>query len=788
MNSKITLIILICIFPLNLLFSQSELYFWGYQTKYELTADSLESVLIPKVEDFRLNNAKVAYESYSPITNRKEILLKLNRNSFLENQPSKEFDILPVFRHGDFPLIPTGEIVFKPKRNIDYNRIQEFCDNKITFLRRSKYGTITIKPKKLKEILKISNKIYESGLVEWCEPNFIIEIVKHQVTPTDPLYPQQYYLNQGNYIDINAPEAWELSRGVNEVRVAVIDDGVENHEDLNGRVLTGFTPLDPNGQGAPTNNPPPEAEATIGHGQACAGIIGATHDNNGISGVAPCSQIIPVNIFNSWWLDFNFPEGQRLRWLETPEDIAEAINWAWDEGEADVLSNSWGSANPNFSSGQIIQAIENARDEGRGGLGSIVIFSSGNFNQAFNGVTFPGNVDGVVTVGAINNNGNIWNYSSRGPEMNLVAPSGNTGGNGDITTTDRMGANGYDPGNYTDDFGGTSAAAPQVAGVAALMLSVNPNLTEHQVVNILNNSATDMGANGFDNTYGFGRLDTEAAIEAALPTIIGPDSFCQTEEYSLDIGTLPSGTTVTWEVSPSNLIGTSSGTGTSASIEPASASATGEATITFNISGSCGTTTTSKEIYVGKPYANLNSPPLVCTNQFSDIYTVPESKGAETYRLVSSSPYLTIGGLNEVSFNIAPFQINLVGSRSGNYLIELFTTNDCGESRAATYVTVERCGPGGIGSFTYYPNPASSKITIENTLYEKSEQSFNSFSNEAKGNIVIYDFNGSIVQTEKFDLNTQSFNLDVSKLKPGKYFMKIGAAREEETHQIVIRR
>jgi hypothetical protein len=82
-------------------------------------------------------------------------------------------------------------------------------------------------------------------------------------------------------------------------------------------------------------------------------------------------------------LDVNFPQGQRLRWVEDAQDIAEAINWAWDYGEAEILNNSWGSSNPNFTSGQIIQAINNARTQGRGDLGSVVVFASGNSNQQF---------------------------------------------------------------------------------------------------------------------------------------------------------------------------------------------------------------------------------------------------------------------------------------------------------------------------------------------------------------------------------------------------------------------
>ncbi|MCF6319712.1 MAG: hypothetical protein L3J83_10635 [Proteobacteria bacterium] len=258
MKSKSLLLICTFIFTFGSVFSQADLYYWGYKTKYPLTADSLDAVLIPKDKNSNISMRdlmKIAdFEKSSSLSGRKELLLKVRNKSVLKNQISTEFDLLPVFKYGDYPLIPTGEIVFQPKVDIDYDQIRTYCNNQISLVKQSKYGTFTVKLTDINDLIKISNQIYESGLVEWCEPNFLIEIVKHQVvTPTDPLYPQQYYLNQANNIDINAPEAWSLSRGINNVRVAVIDDGVEAHEDLNGRVVQGFTPTDPNGFGAPAN-------------------------------------------------------------------------------------------------------------------------------------------------------------------------------------------------------------------------------------------------------------------------------------------------------------------------------------------------------------------------------------------------------------------------------------------------------------------------------------------------------------------------------------------------------
>ena len=136
-----------------------------------------------------------------------------------------------------------------------------------------------------------------------------------------------------------------MTKGSSSIKVAVIDQGVAGHEDLGDRLLPGFTPGLANGNGAPVSNNP--------HGECCAGIIGASHNNLGIAGIAPLVKIVPVNIFYS----------------QSSSNIAAAINYAWDDAEADVISNSWGGS----VADAITSAINNARTNGRGGLGCVVV-------------------------------------------------------------------------------------------------------------------------------------------------------------------------------------------------------------------------------------------------------------------------------------------------------------------------------------------------------------------------------------------------------------------------------
>ncbi len=397
---------------------------------------------------------------------------------------------------------------------------------------------------KSEEVLKLVNEISNKTEVDWCEPELFSEIKLNNT-----FYPQQYYLNNTGQnggvagIDINVVPAWAMTNGCTDLTVAIIDEGVDKgHEDFGNRVLDGYTIGNSTGLGAPQNvnvlNPK-------GHGIACAGIVAASNNAIGIRGIASNIKILPVNIVpNAAYQDIY---GRIIAGYGSNIEIARAINWAWRR--ADILSNSWGGG---AYSNEIVSAIDSARTHGRNGKGAIVVFASGNDYPATSDVAFPGNVNGVITVGAINNSGTIWSYSQRGTSMDLVAPTGNTNFLGDVTTLDRMGNLGYNNTNYMSNFGGTSAACPQVSGVAALLLSLNPALTEVQVKQILQQSATDMGTAGFDNTFGYGRVNAHAALLNAITlmnmSISGNTIVCSSNAYS--VAYLPSGSTVVWTLSP----------------------------------------------------------------------------------------------------------------------------------------------------------------------------------------------------------------------------------------------
>lgn len=196
-------------------------------------------------------------------------------------------------------------------------------------------------------------------------------------------------------------------------------------------------------------------------------------------------------------------------------DRADGISWAYSIAQSDVLSNSWGGGAP---SNAITTAINNATTQGRNGLGAVVVFAAGNTSDRSNGyvgsVTYPGILStstSMITVGAIDRTGAVANYSPDGSAITLVAPSGHYNGfcNGEIVTTDRLGSAGCNDGpngdvNYTSTFSGTSAAAPQVSAIAALLLSREPGLTASQVKSRLQVGARFWGSS---TTFGAGKVD-----------------------------------------------------------------------------------------------------------------------------------------------------------------------------------------------------------------------------------------------------------------------------------------
>jgi len=640
--------------------------------------------------------------------------------------------------------------------------VLERFPNELTAVKDLGYNTYAIEctVQTPEAVLKLSNILNEEKLVEWSEPGFYSSH-KPMLVPTDPLFNTQYYLRnvgqmgKNNGIDINIERGWDITTG-SPIRVAVLDMGVEAHEDLAGRVMAGYTAGVTNGTGAPQNGNI-LMDRDKNHGMACAGIIGATHNNGiGIAGIAPNALIVPVNLFPLTSTATN-PAG-----AASNIDIGNAIDWAWNQGAADVLSNSWGGGSVSYL---IDAAILRARTQGRSLKGCPVVFASG--NSATGGVFYPADLGFVITVGAINPGqagSPLWWYSRFGPSMDLVAPSSEVNWAGDIRSLDRMNAAGGDPGNYVTNFGGTSAACPQVSGVAALMLSVNPNLAEVDVRTILQNTATDMGAAGFDNQTGFGRLDGCRAILQSLSInqLIGPTSFCTSQAYSL---TNVSSTSLTWSVSGPAVI-----TGSNHA-NPVTVTKTGNGTATLvaTVDAGCGLRTFSKPIFVGNP---------VPTITILGIAPYPNTQMDFQVNTIAPAPYKWY--VDNVLVNTAYSSTATInGGGCGYHNLKVEVTSSCGTGSATTQYN-RSCS-----AFMATPNPAGDEITV--SFIDQSSKNFK-LNNNSEGrvkSIQLVSQLGEVKKTWKFTNLLNQVKLNISEMYPGSYFLKIESAGGVQTIPLI---
>ena len=415
--------------------------------------------------------------------------------------------------------------------------------------------------------LQMANKFNESGKFSIAEPDFLLLLKKFNTN--DPFLNNQWSLNNtGSAIqnngtpgcDMKVFNAWGISTGASTIKVAILDEGVDLvHPDLLANMLPGFDASGLGSGGAPSGDD--------AHGTACAGIVAGVGNNAvGVAGVAYGCKIIPVRIAYS---------NANGNWVTTNASIGTAIDWAWQTGGADVLSNSWGGGS---SSSFINDAITRAVTQGRGGLGAPVLFAAGNDNGA---VSYPATLTNVISVTAMSmcnqrksttscDNETFWG-SNFGTNTDISAPGVK------IYTCDISGASGYSSGNYTATFNGTSSACPNAAGVMALILSVNPGLSMTAARQIIESTCNKVGGyvyntgvsgqpNGtWSNDLGYGLVNAFAAVQLANPVVCtsppavgsvtaSPNTICTTSTVALTINgvSFGSGQTYQWQSSPNN--------------------------------------------------------------------------------------------------------------------------------------------------------------------------------------------------------------------------------------------
>jgi len=317
-------------------------------------------------------------------------------------------------------------------------------------------------PESLKMLsIDAANMVYESGLVNWAEPNFYFNGLLCS-TPNDKFYPRQWSIkNTGNNIpegitgtagcDMRVDSAWDITKGISQCIIGMVDTGIDTtHEDIKANLLIskGYDFINVHALQTDDNN----------HGTCTGGIVAAVQNNTiGISGIAPNCKLIPIKIFNA--------SGST-----SSSAITNGLIYSYQQGEW-ISSNSWGGGSPISAANQ---AITDGTNLGRNGKGTVFCFATGNGNSS---VSWPATLSYTVAVGGntpcntrkstSSCDGETWWGANYGTGLSIVAPCVK------VYATDRMGGVGYTSGNYDSTFNGTSSATPNCAGVCALSLSLD---------------------------------------------------------------------------------------------------------------------------------------------------------------------------------------------------------------------------------------------------------------------------------------------------------------------------
>ncbi len=387
-----------------------------------------------------------------------------------------------------------------------------------------------------RQVMKLSSEqvseLAKSSTVLSIEEDFIME---KSLSPSDPEYSSQWH-----YFDtlggINLPNAWEQTTGSSSVVVAVLDTGITAHPDLAGRILSGADLIsdlsfandgngrdtDPSDPGDWVNPGDPcyqgQSLPSSWHGTHVAGTIAANANNSkNVVGVNWNSKILPVRVLGKCG--------------GYTSDIADGIRWAVggsvaglpiNTNPAKVINMSLGGQGPCTNDMQA--AIDYARSRQ-----AVVVVAAGNSSANLDVTSFaPANCRGVIVVGATNRNGARAYYSNYGEMVDLSAPGGDSMG-GVLSLTN------YGSTSATNNYGtkfmsGTSMAAPHVAGVISLMLSVTPGLFPDQISVLLKESVRSFsGFSGCsESTCGAGILDADEAVYQAAR--VSPDSTVSDSE------------------------------------------------------------------------------------------------------------------------------------------------------------------------------------------------------------------------------------------------------------------
>ncbi len=363
------------------------------------------------------------------------------------------------------------------------------------------------------ETLMTIKALRKKSGIRFAEPNYQVYA---QAVPNDEAYPLQWH-----YPLIGLPDAWNTTTGDPQVVVAVVDTGIlTNHPDLTGQLVEGYDFVrDPSsaGDGDGIDADPQDQLDPTGstsqnfHGTHVSGTVAARGNNLlGVAGSAYSCRVMPMRALGAGGGGTSYDVDQAVRYAAGLSNDSGTV----PQKPADVINLSLGGAP--FS-----QATQNLFNEVRA-AGVLVVAAAG--NQASAALSYPAAYDGVISVSAVDAQRRLTAYSNTGAQIDVAAPGGDNSVdlNGDGYPDGILSTGGSVSGNRVNFvysfLNGTSMAAPHVAGVLALMKSVNPNLTPSDVDAMLatGDLSDDLGQVGRDDQFGYGIISAQRAVRAAL--------------------------------------------------------------------------------------------------------------------------------------------------------------------------------------------------------------------------------------------------------------------------------
>ena len=523
--------------------------------------------------------------------------------------------------------------------------------------------------------LQIANELHQTGLFEFATPDLIFFI---RYATNDTHFSQQWGLRNIEHvgIDVRAQQAWTITTGSPTIRIAILDSGVDlNHPDLRGNLLQGFNAV--TGTAGPGAGAPPAVDVrNRSHGTTVAGIAAAQGNNGiGIAGVAHTSRILPISMGD-------FPRAYR---------ITRGINWARTNG-ARVINMSFNLD----STPDVISALNAAT-----AANIVLVASSGNGYRGVGRpfVTFPAGRPDVIAVGSITNRGNRAGSSDHGYGLDIVAPGVDiftTGMLVDLAIPQERIVNNGSNGVYFRHISGTSLAAPHVAGVAALMLSVNPNLTVQQVRNIIESTANrnlqiftahyENRPNGrWNREVGHGLVDAYAAVRLASSTrtvtISGPAAVCPGAPNTIfTVQNVPPGKMVRWLVDPPLYTVNSNQNSVTVRHSGMTVSATSRVgvEILMNEQAISGV---RREVVANRPtITSIVTPPGIQTNTTLTFTVNHNNPSAAVWSVTPSHGVSILSNSNNA--------LMVVFGVSGNYTVTASVTNACGTATMSRNIVV----------------------------------------------------------------------------------------------------